>query len=942
MHAGYLLLGGAGVVAANAALAALLAVVVFRAARAGSRPALAGACTVLTVLALGPWLGLTPRLFSCLFLALIVLLMRRVADGAEAGPVVGRGRWLVPALIAVWANVDHWVVLGPLAVGLHAIVEWRRGRVRAARAVGWMFLAGLTASVFSPNHFHVWGLSNFGASGRGSGPAASPFWPAWYRTAPPAVGASYAVLALLGLVALVRDRQGQARAWAPLWVVLLALAAWSPAAPPFFAVVAGPTAALGLSGRAARRWPLAQAGGTRRGVLRLVKRGRHLLAPLAAVAVLAAAWPGWFTGPPYGRPAWSVDVDEPLRAAVADLTQWHIEGVFHAEGRGLTFSRQAADYWARFGPAGRGPLDDRSGTGDLAAVRERLFGGAGDDTEAETDWRGVLRAHRVTFLVLHADGTLPTEKAVARLAGSPEEWPLLYLRGRTVVFGWRDPTGGASEDRFGAAEVRVDRRAFRPAPADRAPPEYSGRGPGRRWSRAFLEPPPAPPPEQAEAALYLAYFDGQRRLYTARNEKVWLGSQMAGLVGSLAAPAPGVGPGAVAVAVRAIGVPGDWEAFTAGQDDGPLGALLLAVRSARRSVRANPDDAKSYFLLGEAYLRLTEATRERAWRHQLPAFDRIRQVQAITAFQHALTLRPDSPAAHGRLARLYRERGSFDLALHHLDQSIRVSRARDPQPGEHADTRRESLAALERERGALAEEVRRREEVFETAKGNRRALDLARDAAGLGLANRALDILLKSDASEFGPEGVRLELDLLLWAGRVEDVRAWLDPDLAQSIGSATYHEILACVAAATGNYREAGLEMRSVATALVRVPTRLPTPQTQAAYDIARAMLSVPFANTTPGTFAHTVLVREGLLEEVQQIVSSLRRERNALVVAGLLALEGGQIEEAEDAFSLALGRRPSWDGADTVTGLDFSGRRVAQDCLRLTGVHGVGSRSK
>ena len=252
----------------------------------------------------------------------------------------------------------------------------------------------------------------------------------------------------------------------------------------------------------------------------------------------------------------------------------------------------------------------------------------------------------------------------------------------------------------------------------------------------------------------------------------------------------------------------------------PDGVLLLAVRAARRGVQANPDDAKSYFLLGEAYLRLAQATRERSWRHQLPAFDRIRQVQAITAFRQALILRPDSPAAHGRLARIYRDRGSLDLTLHHLNQLIEVSRARASQTGDQAEAARRSLVALERERDDLAAEVRRREELLEAGKGSRRVLDLAREASGLGLANRALEILLKSDASEFGPQGVQLELDLLLWAGRVEDVRAWLEPGLEQSLGSASYHEILACYAAATGDYRRAGQEMQDVASALLRGPS--------------------------------------------------------------------------------------------------------------------------
>src|SRR5262249_26085086 len=52
------------------------------------------------------------------------------------------------------------------------------------------------------------------------------------------------------------------------------------------------------------------------------------------------------------------------------------------------------------------------------------------------------------------------------------------------------------------------------------------------------------------------------------------------------------------------------------QDDGPPGMLLLAVRAARRAVNENPQDARAYLLLGEAYLHMMLNTRERAWKRR--------------------------------------------------------------------------------------------------------------------------------------------------------------------------------------------------------------------------------------------------------------------------------------------------------------------------------------
>jgi tetratricopeptide (TPR) repeat protein len=432
----------------------------------------------------------------------------------------------------------------------------------------------------------------------------------------------------------------------------------------------------------------------------------------------------------------------------------------------------------------------------------------------------------------------------------------------------------------------------------------------------------------------LAYFDGHRGAYELHNRAEWLSTQHASLLGNLAMPVPAPGPVGVALGQWAVGAPGGWPRFLSTRDDGPLGVALLAVRAARRSIRDNPDDAKSYFLLGEAYLRLAEATRERSWRYQLPAFDRIRMVQAIAGFQNVLILRPDSPAAHGRLARLYRDRGSLDLALHHLDRLIAITQARGPQPGEKPEAARDALSALQRERDGLAAEVRKREDALGEGKG-RRVLDLAREAAAVGLPNRALDTLLKSDSSEFGPEGARLELDLLLWAGRVRDVRNWLDSGLENTIGAVTYREIAACLAAATGNYRDASQQMRGVAAALLQVSSRLPTPRTQASSDVTRALLATQFVGGNFGAQSHQFLVRQGLLVEVEQITGSLGREANALVVAGLLALEAGEVAEAESLLAQALTLWQNREGVVHEGRLDFAGRPVAQDCLALIARH-------
>src|SRR5262249_6003865 len=157
-------------------------------------------------------------------------------------------------------------------------------------------------------------------------------------------------------------------------------------------------------------------------------------------------------------------------------------------------------YWAWFGPGVRPSLEGLPSIdgADFDAVREGLFG-------AGSGWRGVLRSRRIRYLVFVNSAAQPVAAVVMRLAATPHEWPLLYLRGRAVIFGWPDPEGAGGGDPFAALTLDLEQRSFHPTAADRAPAECPAGGPGRRpWWWAFVEPPPPQPPERDEAALYLA------------------------------------------------------------------------------------------------------------------------------------------------------------------------------------------------------------------------------------------------------------------------------------------------------------------------------------------------------------------------------------------------------------------------------------------------------
>jgi hypothetical protein len=66
-----------------------------------------------------------------------------------------------------------------------------------------------------------------------------------------------------------------------------------------------------------------------------------------------------------------------------------------------------------------------------------------------------------------------------------------------------------------------------------------------------------------------------------------------------------------------------------------------------------------------------------------------------------------------------------------------------------------------------------------------------------------------------------------------------------------------------------------------------------------------------------------------IDTLAQALKREANLAVLQGLLALEEGDVKEAEIAFRVALTywKDPASPASDS--GFEFSGRVIAQDCL-------------
>src|SRR5262249_41875483 len=155
---------------------------------------------------------------------------------------------------------------------------------------------------------------------------------------------------------------------------------------------------------------------------------------------------------------------------------------------------------------------------------------------------------------------------------------------------------------------------------------------------------------------------------------------------------------------------------------------------------------RAHLVLGESYLRLLRDTRERSWGQRLPELRQLRQAQASTALNQAITLKPDFAEAHLDLVRLYGSMGYLDLTLKHQQTYARLVGAAGLPAGFKQDMDR------------LTRLVKKREDEFlATASPRSGVQDRAALAVRKGLAGKALEMLLESHISAFGPGGAALE-----------------------------------------------------------------------------------------------------------------------------------------------------------------------------------------
>jgi len=442
------------------------------------------------------------------------------------------------------------------------------------------------------------------------------------------------------------------------------------------------------------------------------------------------------------------------------------------------------------------------------------------------------------------------------------------------------------------------------------------------------------PLERGEATLYLQCAEALRRLAPRRTTEVWAAVQSACLVGA----AGGWTTAACAADLRscqALLQPERHDAFEMAcltrfalrRGDVPAAPLYLAVRAARRACAANPDDAEALMVLGESYRQLLARTAERAWQERLPPLVELRRAQATWALNQAIAIRPDLVQAHFNLGRLYLEMDYKDLALDHLQTYQNLIRRAGPPPGVSAEEFRATEEESQKHLVQLAGAVEVRKKLI-ASQSRGKVFDRAMLAARKGLAGKARDLLLGADIAAFGRRGMALELELLLMTGRARDVREWTTPELKEGLKATTYHWLRVRAFAALGDYALAEEEMIRLGAA--DQDPRRAEPRALIALAVAQAIAAEQPLGSSVATPPLRPIGRVALGQFVTELAKGMCQQADTTTVRGLLALEAGQVDEAEVAFRLGLAFCRDEAALASGGGLDFDARPIAQGCLQ------------
>jgi hypothetical protein len=464
-----------------------------------------------------------------------------------------------------------------------------------------------------------------------------------------------------------------------------------------------------------------------------------------------------------------------------------------------------------------------------------------------------------------------------------------------------------------------EQRGFHPATDKQAPASLDRLPRQASWSAPFFAERPVRNPDRDEADLHLAHFraiqgshEGQKQMLTAAlvglamPTETALGPTLRTALAVSALHDDNPGTGNETNSPQTNLAPAAWvrRGLAFQMNEGPPSSLFQAIRAARRAVKTNPDDGRSWLLLGEAYSRLLNQTSERYLSMRLPDRVRLRRVQAATALRQGLLLHPDAADAHYNLGLLYRDLRCEDLYLKHIKEWLRLTRG--IRQANESDKDFKAREAAQREQLVLEEEqLKKKDEDLEKAFLGRKVLDRVRLAQQNGMAGKALDLLLASDVAGHGGLERAIELDLRLNTGQANMMQDGSDPQDIPPQGRERYFMSRAILHAALGNYDQSDKDLVKRLSPVQTLPGKQETTtRGLIAILIADAFLSktpsprLPIAHVLPEEYAFLLL----------NLYGELMREAEVDVYRGLLALEAGRTNEVETMLRRTLDR---WERA-------------------------------
>lgn len=928
-------------VGAKALLIVLLAWVMMRIRRPGQSIWAAAVCTALSIVVLSRWTFLQPKCISFLFLGLTLYLLQRPEPEPGANKFsLGRSIFAVPILFALWVNLDEWFILGPITVGLFLVgqlIQQFLFPVRTGEDVplpgrlgrqALLLIAGLAACLLNPYFYHAFQIpselwirltdspllldEDIARSLRV--PFSADSLKSAFGPNPSSSEIGYHVLAALGLVSFVLN-WAQWRGWRTLiWLAFYALSAYQERMISFFAVVAGPITALNLQDFAARRYGLDY---RIENPWKTVSLAGRLATLTVGILLVVAAWPGMLHGH-YEDPirthhvSWQLEPDPSLRQAAVKMRELRLTGVI-GDGNGFNFTPEIADYFAWFCPEEKSFFDRRyllfSKVADSYVDMRSALGPFKEKVQTWADYyqkegqlqqtlKKEMSQNHINHLIVSGLSFEGIRPAAVRLWADPAHWTVLYMDGRTAIFGWSPPRTPASEIRFPAQAFRAAPWAFGPAIPEsaRAPME----APHMEDSPTDLQQwwsGPSPRSLDTDASTMLVAYSQALRsrseIYAGANHAAW---QVMSLSGPVSAACTGHYYPQARLAMMLI--PDNLLKYDRRLE--PAATALLAVRAGRRAVKDNPQDYFAYLELAYAIQFLSDVDEVSEG-----SLGRIRQIQRVAALHKALILKPKSIDVHSALSQAYLQMDlrplqlpPLDLAIEHLNQIVEI-RAAEGRKGKQ--TEEEFQKEIEQHKlklKNLREQTGLDRKQTDYESGKRRHSSLARkatDAVQHGLFQEAIQVLIDAEGlGDRGPDGDLLLLQLWIWTGQLDEARAFLlvasEPTAESGDTKIKDPQLEFQITAGTGDYAKADAALAQLI-------------QRQEEAGTKRLMMLV-----RDSTWARSI-GRDGPLGMGAEmlmgfIVSSsfLRDLADTWTMRGVLALEYGDSAKAEEYFDRAL----------------------------------------